>query len=238
MNCGLCQERNPSDGIVCWACGARLPRRGAGRPLAGMQPEAMRHFSTSWVALETHRAWVDALVVAGTILFGLMLGYFVTNVLPGSKSPASAIGTMRDRLSWFAPAPRMLAVRQLGETQEVRGLSVQVSKPHRSRVEAGQVAGAGAEFMVATVVVDNKGRQPLTYNLADWKVRDFRGRIRVPESINGAGWLSGGKVAPGQQVQGTIAYLVPEGESRLQYLFSPPSLGVMLRWDGTPPTIE
>ena len=72
---------------------------------------------------------------------------------------------------------------------------------------------------------------------------DSGGRANEAQPLRGAGWLSAGRVDPGQRVQGTIAFAVPQGGAPLpqgdapqQVRFSAPALRAVMRWDGLPPS--
>ena len=216
--------------------------RGGRDKRSAFQPEAMRYYQTSSVALGAHRAWLDGLVLVSTIMFGLLLGYFLLDILPHSGAPGtiSAASTgprfnLANPLALFAPAPEMLAAVPFGQAQEAKGIVAQAVEPRRSKDEGGRAASAGTQFVAATMVIDNQGKTPLSYSLDDLQMRDSKGRVHKAESIRGAGWLSGGTIAPGQHVQGTVAFLVPEGDAQPQLTFTPPAMRVMLRWD-VPPT--
>ena len=229
MKCWHCEAQNTRGSATCWACGIKLtrsPRRGP-----SFRPEAMRHYTSASVAIERHRTWMDGLVLLSTILFGVLLGHFVANVLP-SSSPLERFNAVMAAgpLGFINPNIRALPVRPMGEAQELNGVVTQVANVRRAKSEAGLEAPAGQQFITATVVVDNQSQRPLAYNLNDWKVRDSRGRNVTPQSIATAGWLASGRVAPGQMVQGAVTFAVPEGDA-VQVTFSPSALGALLRWD-------
>jgi len=234
MKCTQCGAQNLREAGTCWACGIQLMRRQGFRDRRAFRPEAMRHYSAGTAALTTHRAWLDGIVLVCTILFGLLLGSFAADVLP-SGSPVSRMTSMLDNtpLSFLTAPSRTLPLQALGEAQVVNGVVVQVANARRSATEAGKDAPAGMQLLTATVVIDNQGKQALPYALGDWKVRDSRGRTIQAQTINSAGWLSSGRVAPGQQVQGSVTFAVPEGDAAPQVTFSPRALGALLRWDAS-----
>ena len=124
-------------------------------------------------------------------------------------------------------------MRPIGEAQGVNSLITQVAQVRRAKSEAGRDAPTNSQFLTATVVIDNQSARPLPYNLNDFKVRDSRGRSITPQAINSAGWLSSGRVAPGQTVQGAVTFAVPESDAGLQVSFAPAGLGAQLRWDAS-----
>jgi hypothetical protein len=229
MKCWHCEAQNSRDSSTCWACGIKLNR--AARRAPSFRPEAMRHYSSASVAVERHRSWLDGLVLLSTVMFGLLLGHFVANVLP-TANPMDRINAVMAAgpLGFINPNIRALPVRSVGEAQSLNGVVTQVAQVRRSASEAGRQASAGTQFLTATVVVDNQSARPLAYNLNDWKVRDSRGRTATPQPISGAGWLASGRVAPGQSVTGAVTFAVPEGDLA-QVTFSPSALGALLRWD-------
>ena len=229
MKCWHCEAQNPRDTATCWACGIKLSR--SARRAPSFRPEAMRHYTSASVAVERHRTWLDGLVLLTTILFGVLLGHFVANVLP-SSSPLDRVSSIMSAgpLGFLNPNIRALPVRSIGEAQELNGVVTQVAEVRRTKAESGREAPGGAQFLTATVVVDNQSARPLAYNLNDWKARDSRGRSITPQSIGGAGWLASGRIAPGQSVMGAVTFAVPEGDT-VQVTFSPSALGALLRWD-------
>ncbi|HEU5316904.1 MAG TPA: DUF4352 domain-containing protein [Chloroflexota bacterium] len=232
MKCWHCDAQNPKRSATCWACGIQLNR--SARRAPSFQPEAMRHYTSASVALEQHRTWLDGLVLLSTILFGILLGHFVANVLP-SSSPLDRWNAMlaSGPLGFINPNVRALPMRNVGEAQELNGVVTQVAQVRRAKNEAGREAPAGQQMLTATVVVDNQGARPLAYNLNDWKVRDSRGRTVTPQAISAQGWLSSGRIEPGQKVQGAVSFAIPESEAAPQITFSPSALGALLRWDAT-----
>jgi hypothetical protein len=234
MKCRQCGAQNLRQAGTCWACGIQLMRRQGFRDQQAFRPEAMRHYSAGTAALTSHRAWLDGIVLVCTILFGLLLGSFAADVLP-SGSPMSRVTSALDNtpLSFLTAPSRTLPLQALGEAQVVNGVVVQVADVRRSASEAGRDAPAGTQLLTATVVIDNQGKQTLPYALTDWKVRDSRGRTIQAQPVNSAGWLSSGRVASGQQVQGSVTFAVPQGDTAPLVTFSPRALGALLRWDAS-----
>ena len=230
MKCWHCSAQNLRQSATCWACGIQLHR--SARRAMSFEPEAMRHYTTSSVAIEQHRTWLDGLVLLSTILFGVLLGHFVANVLP-SASPLERFNAAlaAGPLGFINPNVHALPVRAIGEAQSVNGVVAQVAEAHRTKNEAGRDAPAGQQYVTATVAVDNQSGRPLAYNLNDWKLRDAKGKSFTPQTVNSQGWLSSGRISPGQKVMGAITFLVPEGEGQVQVTFSPSALGSLLRWE-------
>ena len=231
MKCRRCRAENAPYSSSCWACGVRLSRAGAGQKGVGLRPEAMQYYHA--LASAPHRAWLDGLVLLSTVLFGLLLGYFVAEVIPGAgaaRGAASPRFDLRNPFGLVTRTYRTLPVRPAGEAQEMRGVVIQVAEPRWSLIEGGREAPAGSRFLVVTAAIDNQGRQPFTYALGDWRVRDARGRGLAAEALRGPGWLSGGRVEPGQQVTATIAFLVPESDHAVLVTFSPAAFRSVLRW--------
>ncbi len=243
MKCKRCQAMNVRGTLTCWACGVRLGRSWRDRRSL-YRPEAMRHYRSAAVAIDSHRAWLDGLVLLSTILFGVLLAYFLIDVLPRSRTgaavtvaaPASPISRISrlNPISMFFPSLEVRAAVPTGQAQEVKGVVAQAAGPRRSKSEGGQAASAGSEFLVATMVVDNQSKQSFSYNLTDFQVRDSKARVHTAENIRGAGWLSSGTIEPGQRVQGTVAFLIPEGDAQPQLTFTSNPLRTILRWDVTP----
>lgn len=239
MKCARCQARNQRGAVSCWACGVRLRQPGRRSAPAAFRPEAMRYYSAS--AATPHHAWMDGLVLISTICFGLLLGYFVVDILPSSRGVAVSrprlFASLPNPFTLLTPAPKLLPVVRIGTPVEARGIVAQAVDPRRSRAEGGRQASAGQEFLTLTAVIENQGNTPLAYSLQDWQLRDSKGRVRPAEQIRGAGWLSGGTVEPGQHVQAQVTFLIPDGEASPEIAFSPRDLHAVLRWDAAPPPV-
>jgi hypothetical protein len=236
MKCWHCEAKNLRHSSTCWACGVHLSRRAPARDRMAFAPDAMRHYTSATVAMRNHRTWVDGIVLVSTVLFGLLLGYFVAEVLPNSAPREGARETFMASLSngpfsFFAPSARALPLKKVGEAQAVNGVVTQVAQVRAAKAEAGREAPAGTRFVTATVVIDNQSGRPLAYNLNDWKLRDSRGRTVAAQAVSNPGWLSSGRVTPGQNVQGAVTFAVPEGESALQITFAPSAPWHRARWD-------
>jgi hypothetical protein len=244
MKCVRCRARNADEAVTCWACGVRLRRPGRRQVAAAFRPDALRYYSAS--AAAPHRAWLDGLVLISTILFGLLLGYFFVDILPGAADESGAparprllsLRSLPNPLALLSPAPRSLPVEQIGATAEAQGVVAQVVEPRRTRSEAGRQAGTGQEFLTVTAVIDNQGRRPLTYSLQDWQIRDSKGKVRAAEQVRSAGWLSGGTIAPGQHVLAQVSFLISEGEASPEIVFGPRDLHAVMRWDASPPPVQ
>jgi hypothetical protein len=202
----------------------------------------MRYYQTATVASGAHRFWLDGLVLISTVMFGLLLGYFILDVLPRSgaaaaASTARAAAPKTSRFSFtnplaiFFPSLTTLPAVPIGQAQQVNGIVAQAVSPRRSHAEGGREANSGTEFMSLTVVLDNQGKQAFSYNLSDFEVRDSKGRMHTAENLRGTGWLSGGTIDPGQRVQGAVVFLIPEGDAGPQVTFTSSPLRAILRWD-------
>jgi len=201
----------------------------------------MRHYRSSAAAIDAHRTWLDGVVLICTVLFGLVLGSFLVDVLPrggtgakvrlsGATAQSSRLGRLNP-LSMLFPSLEVRAAVPIGQSQEVKSIVTQAASPRRSKAEGGREASGGSEFLAATVVIDNQSKQTFSYNLSDFQMRDSKARVHNAENIRGAGWLSSGTIEPGQHVQGTVAFLLPEGDAQPQLTFTSNPLRTVLRWD-------
>jgi hypothetical protein len=216
----------------------RLQEFYAARRPRSFRPDALRHYSAAPASVIRHQAWVDGLVLLSTGLFALLVAYFVLDVLPAGGSPATllaALGRVPDAVTRFLTPPAVLPAEPVGASQQAKGVVTQVADARLSATEAGREAGAGAQFLVVTAIIDNQGNQPIAYDLSDWTVVDAGGRTYDPERFRGAGWLSAGRVDPGQRVQGVLAFAVAQGEASHQVRFGPAGLRAVMRWDAPTP---
>lgn len=203
----------------------------------------MRYYRALPAPLAPHRFWIDGTVLLSTVLFGLLVGYFLLGVVPLSttgRSPRAMVGALlaaANPLALLAPPPRVLPVVPAGATHEVGGVVVQVTEPRRNASEASRQATPGAELLSVVAVVDNQGRLPLSFSLGDWQVVDSHGQTHAAETIDEAGWLSGGAVEPGATVQGRVAFRIPRDDAQPVVIFRPKTLHAVMRWSATPPAV-
>lgn len=235
MSCWRCQAKNPRGTMSCWACGVRLFSQTRARSDAPeLQREAFRHYRTAWTASAQHRVWLDGIVLLSTVLFAALLVQFAVKIVPttlvadGQATPSFSLA---NPFGVLTPTFRVYPALHAGGAQTARDVVTQVVEPRRTRQEAGVEAGAGLTYLAVTVVIDNQSRQVLPYDLSDWKVRDSQGHTRNAQSLRGAGWLSSGRIMPGQSVKGMVGFIVPETETTPQVQFSPAALRSVLRWD-------
>ena len=75
----------------------------------------------------------------------------------------------------------------------------------------------GNEFVVVNVTIKNGGSSEITYNPFDFEMQNSSGQITTQAftTINNDTSLSSGSLAPGGQVNGTIAFEQPIGDSGL-----------------------
>jgi hypothetical protein len=203
-----------------------------------MRLDAMRHYSAAPASVIRHQPWVDGVVLFSTLCFGLLLAFFMLEVLPAGGSPLtmlSSIRQMQNPMLRLLPPPPLLPPQPVGVAQSNRGIVTQVAEPRWSSVEGGRDAGPGLQFLVLTAIVDNQSTQAIVHDLSDWIVVDGAGIVHDPERFRSAGWLSTGRIDPGQRVQGTLAFVVPKGDPGQQIRFSPPAMRAVLRWDAVAP---
>jgi hypothetical protein len=234
MKCRRCLAPNPRDALNCYACGVRLQQFHVARRPRSIRPDAMRHYSAASDSVIRRQPWIDGLVLLSTGLFALLLAYFFLDIVPAGGSPATMLASLQrlpNPLTLFVAPPRLLPVQPAGASQETRGVVMQVAEPRWTATEGGREAPAGTAYFVVTAVIDNQGTQPVAYDLADWTLQDAAGRGHEPVSFRGSGWLSDGRVDPGQRVQGAVAFAVPKGETAQQVRFSPAGLRAVVRWD-------
>jgi hypothetical protein len=234
MKCRRCLAPNPRDALNCYACGVRLQQFHVARRPRSIRPDAMRHYSAAPASVIRRQPWIDGLVLLSTGLFGLLLAYFLLDVAPAGGSPANILAGLRrmpNPLTAFVAPPRLMPPQPTGASQETRGVVTQVAEPRWSGAEGGREAPAGTAFFVVTAVIDNQGSQPIAYDLSDWAVQDAAGHEHDSVAFRGPGWLSDGRVDPGQRIQGAVAFAVPKGETAQQVRFSPEGLRAILRWD-------
>jgi len=234
MKCRRCLAPNPRDALNCYACGVRLQQLPDARRPRSFRSDALRHYSAAPASVIRHQPWVDGLVLLSTGLFALLLASFLLDIFPAGGSPGAVLASLQrlpNPLSLFLPPPLLLPVQPAGATQETRGVVTQVAEPRWSGAEGGREAPAGTAYFVVTAVIDNQGSQPIAYDLSDWTAQDAAGSEHHPVALRGPGWLSDGRVDPGQRVQGAVAFAVPKGQTAQQIRFGPAGLRAILRWD-------
>ena len=148
----------------------------------------------------------------------------------------SSIRQLPNPMRSLLPPPPLLPAQPVGVAQSNRGIVTQLAEPRWSNVEGGRDAGPGLRFLVLTAIVDNQSTQAIAHDLSNWTVIDGAGMIHDPERFRSTGWLTSGRIDAGQRVQGTLAFVVPQGDPAQQIRFSPPAMRAVLRWDAVAPS--
>lgn len=77
------------------------------------------------------------------------------------------------------------------------------------------------EFVIVKVKIENKSEKTIAYNPFYFKLKNSKGQItdQTFTTVNKDSALQSGDLAPGGEVEGTIAFEAPKGDTGLQLMF-------------------
>lgn len=109
----------------------------------------------------------------------------------------------------------------VGEKVELDGQVVVVTQVEKLAGSDFDKPRDGNEFVVVHVAIENNGDKEISYNPLNFKMQNSNGQIesQVFTTINNDTSLSSGKLAPGGNVTGSIAFEQPIDDPELQLIF-------------------
>lgn len=130
-------------------------------------------------------------------------------------------------------APASATLPTIGERAEAAGVALTIKRVERmAALNEDQVAGAGREYAVADVLIENTSSQNKPYSPFDFTVKDTSGVESQGVVTINDGSLFEGTLTPGDTVRGTVAFKVAKGATlRLTYAPVAGGRGLGLRID-------
>ena len=109
----------------------------------------------------------------------------------------------------------------INEPVKYKGLELSVTKVEKSNGDDFDKPKDGMEYVIVTVKYKNTGAEKISYNPYDFKMLNSKGQItdEAFTTIDSDTALSSGELAPGGEIEGTIAFEQPKGDTglKLQY---------------------
>lgn len=109
----------------------------------------------------------------------------------------------------------------INEPVKYKGLELSVTKVEKSNGDDFDKPKDGMEYVIVTVKYKNAGEEKISYNPYDFKMLNSKGQItdQALTSVDSSTSLSGGELAPGGEISGTITFEQPKGDAglKLQY---------------------
>ena len=109
-----------------------------------------------------------------------------------------------------------------GEVGTLGNGAIKVTKVQRSQGSEWDKPKTGKEFVIITVMIENKGDEKLSYNPFDFKLQNSQGQQESMTftTIDQDTSLSSGELIPGGKVTGTIAFETTKGDKKLALIYN------------------
>lgn len=163
----------------------------------------------------------------GGCLKGGLIGFAVivvvsviANLAGGDDKPAAAVSQVASTNTTAAPVSSAPEQTVFGVNQPVQKNDVEltVTKVEKSNGTEYNRPKSGMEFIIVTVQYKNVGsKDTVSYNPYDFKMKNSKGQITSQSFtiVNSDTALSSGDLAPGGEIEGTIAFEQPAGDAAL-----------------------
>lgn len=108
-------------------------------------------------------------------------------------------------------------VFKVGETVKYNDVELTVTKFKTSKGGEFDSPKTGNEYAIVTVKYKNTGKENISYNPFDFKIRNSKGQVTDNTYISAIekNKLDSGDLTPGGEVEGSIAFEVPKGDKGL-----------------------
>ena len=106
----------------------------------------------------------------------------------------------------------------VNEPVKLNNIELTVAKVEKSNGSEYNKPKSGMEFVIVTVKYKNTGKEDtVSYNPFDFKMKNSKGQItdETFTTVNQDTALSSGNLAPGGEIEGTIAFEQPKGDKAL-----------------------
>lgn len=138
---------------------------------------------------------------------------------------ATAGGEESEKVGDSKPASSEEEKKEYGVNEKVKlgDHAVEVTKVEKSQGSDIETPKEGKEFVIVHVTIENNGKEEITYNPFDFKMKNSQGQI-VDSGITTIDMdtsLSSGELSAGGNVSGTIAFEQPKDDEKLQLIFEP-----------------
>lgn len=103
---------------------------------------------------------------------------------------------------------------KLNEQAKLKNEAITVVDVEMSKGNDIEKPKKGNKFVIITIEIKNVGKEELEYNPSYFKIKDSKGKTidEALTTINSSNYLKLGKLDPKEQITGTIAFEVPEGD--------------------------
>lgn len=145
----------------------------------------------------------------------------IANLAGGDDKPAAAVSqaatvaSTAETQASSAPEQTVFGVNQPVQKNDVE---LTVTKVEKSNGTEYNRPKSGMEFVIVTVQYKNVGsKDTVSYNPYDFKMKNSKGQITSQSFtiVNSDTALSSGDLAPGGEIEGTIAFEQPAGDTAL-----------------------
>lgn len=112
-------------------------------------------------------------------------------------------------------------VYAIGEEAKYKDVSITVTNVKRSNGGDFDKPKSGNEYVVVSLKIKNMGKNKISYNPFDYEMKNSKGQINNTgiTLVNTDTALNSGDLAPGGEVEGSIAFEEPKGDNGLVLIY-------------------
>lgn len=171
-----------------------------------------------------------AVIIAAAVIvvIGVLVGLFGEETPDDSSTPASSASesSMAAESSEESPAAEESTAEAdtiipLGESGTYEGETITVTGVEKSSGDQFDTPKDGMEYVIVSLKIQNTGEENISYNPFDYKSMNSKKQI-IDKSISivdSDTALSSGELASGGEVEGTLVFEHPKGDTDLTLLF-------------------
>ncbi|HEX3018618.1 MAG TPA: DUF4352 domain-containing protein [Caproicibacter sp.] len=211
MKCTNCGKE--FEGNFCPNCGASA---NAAQPVQPAQPvyQQPAYYQNQYAKPKKKKGWLIALIIIVVLLILIIVGVNScgsSQPQAVSSSPTAMAGAKSD--SSESTSKKLFKV---GEVVKYNNMELSVTKVQKTKGGEYDSPKAGCEYVVVTVKYKNDGKENISYNPLDFKMKNSKGQITSESYMSGNdSELHSGDLAPNGDVEGTIAFEEPKGDNGL-----------------------
>lgn len=216
MKCTKCGAE--FEGKFCSECGAPVNAQ-------GNEPAPANSQSPVYQSPAVPQKKKGGCLKGGLIAFGaIVVIAIIANLAGGGDDKPTAVSQVQSSTTSSgapvssAPEQPEQTVFDLNQPVKMNDVELTVTKVEKSNGTDYDKPKSGMEYVIVTVKYKNVGsKDTVSYNPYDFKIKNSKGQITSQSFtvVNTDTALSSGDLAPGGEIEGTIAFEQPTGDSAL-----------------------
>ena len=159
--------------------------------------------------------------IAGIIILIILIIIIIATQSCNSSQPttttSSGSSNTSETESQSKPESKLTKTTfKIGETVKYNGLELTVTKFTTSQGTEFEKPKSGMEYAIVTVKYKNSGKENISYNLYDFKMKNSKGQITdctIYSNLKHP--LESGDLAPGGEIEGEMPFEEPKGDKGL-----------------------